>query len=120
MLVRRLPERPIEGVDYRIGNLGDPDAVDRAVAGAERVIHCGAATAGGWPEQYGSTVVGTRNVIEACRRHDVRQLVHISSMSVVDWAGARGGDRSTRRRRSSRGRRSAGPTRGPSSRRRWR
>lgn len=89
--VRRLPESPLEGVDYRFGNLGDPDAVDGAVAGAERVIHCGAATSGGWPEQYGSTVVGTRNVIESCRRHGVRQLVHISSMSVLDWAGARGG-----------------------------
>jgi predicted dehydrogenase/nucleoside-diphosphate-sugar epimerase len=91
VLVRRLPEQPLEGVDYRFGNLGDPQAVDAAVAGAERVIHCGAATAGGWPEQYGSTVVGTRNVIESCKRHGVRQLVHISSMSVLDWAGARGG-----------------------------
>ena len=90
VFVRRLPESPIEGVDYRFGNLGDPDAVDGAVAGAERVIHCGAATAGGWPEHYGSTVVGTRNVIESCKRHGVRQLVHISSMSVLDWAGARG------------------------------
>ena len=85
------PREPDRGRRVRVGNLGDPDAVDRAVAGAERVIHCGAAMAGGWPEHYGSTVVGTRNVIEACRRHDVRQLVHISSMSVVDWAGSRGG-----------------------------
>ena len=46
---------------------------------------------GGWPEHLGATVVGTQNVIDACRRHDVRQLVHISSMSVVDWAGAAGG-----------------------------
>ena len=29
--------------------------------------------------------------IESFRRHDVRQLVHISSMSVLDWAGAGGG-----------------------------
>jgi predicted dehydrogenase/nucleoside-diphosphate-sugar epimerase len=85
--VRRIPERPADDVDYVIGNLGDPEAVDRAVAGAERVIHAGAAMAGGWPEHLGATVVGTRNVVEACRRHDVRQLVHISSMSVVDWGG---------------------------------
>jgi 2-alkyl-3-oxoalkanoate reductase len=90
-LVRRVPDAPLEGVDYRFGNLGEPDAVDRAVEGAERVIHCGAATSGGWPEQYGATVVGTRNVIESCRRHGARQLVHISSMSVLDWAGAPGG-----------------------------
>jgi nucleoside-diphosphate-sugar epimerase len=90
-LVRRVPERPREGVDYAIGNLGDPQAVDRAVRGAERVIHAGAAMTGGWPEHYGATVVGTRNVIDACTRHGVRQLVHISSMSVVDMAGAAGG-----------------------------
>ena len=55
------------------------------------VIHAGAAMKGGWPEHQGSTVVGTRNVIEACLTHGVRQLVHISSMSVVDWAGSSGG-----------------------------
>jgi predicted dehydrogenase/nucleoside-diphosphate-sugar epimerase len=90
-LVRRIPADPLEGVEYRFGNLGDPEAVDRAVEGAERVIHCGAATSGGWPEQFGATVVGTRNVIDSCRKHGVRQLVHISSMSVLDWAGAAGG-----------------------------
>jgi predicted dehydrogenase/nucleoside-diphosphate-sugar epimerase len=88
--VRRVPDRPLEGVEYSIGQLGDAEAVERAVKGAERVIHAGAAMAGGWPEHLGSTVVGTRNVIEAARRHGVRQLVHISSMSVVDWAGAAG------------------------------
>ena len=86
--VRRAPERPIEGVEYAIGNLGDPVAVDRAVAGAKVVIHAGAAMRGPWEEHHGATVVGTRNVIEACNRHGVRQLVHISSLSVINWAGA--------------------------------
>ncbi len=86
-LVRRIPERPLPGVEYAIGNLGDPEAVDRAVKGAEIVIHAGAAMKGGWPEHKGGTVVGTQNVIDACRKHGVKQLVHISSMSVIDWAG---------------------------------
>jgi 2-alkyl-3-oxoalkanoate reductase len=90
--VRQIPSRPVEGVEYRFGNLGDPDAVARAVEGAEVVIHAGAAKAGGWPEHYGATVVGTRNVIGACRRFGVRQLVHVSSMSVVDWTGAGSGE----------------------------
>ncbi|HEY5925085.1 MAG TPA: NAD-dependent epimerase/dehydratase family protein [Kofleriaceae bacterium] len=94
VFVRRIPERPPgdrwlpEGVEYVFGNLGDPTAVDRAVAGAETVIHCGAAMKGGWPEHKGGTVVGTQNVIDACKRHGVKQLVHISSMSVIDWAGS--------------------------------
>lgn len=92
---RRIPQVPRDGIagdgiEYCFGNLGDPQAVDRAVKGAEVVIHCGAAMKGGWPEHKGGTVVGTQNVIDACKKHQVRQLVHISSMSVIDWAGSAG------------------------------
>jgi predicted dehydrogenase/nucleoside-diphosphate-sugar epimerase len=93
VFVRRIPDKPTSGVEYTFGNLGDPDAVDRAIAGAETVIHVGAAMKGGWPEHLGGTVVGTQNVLDACRRHRVKQLVHISSMSVVDWAGSSGKER---------------------------
>ena len=84
---RRIPAKLQEGIEYAFGNLGDPAAVDRAVKGAEIVIHCGASMKGGWPEHKGGTVAGTQNVIDACKKHGVRQLVHISSMSVIDWAG---------------------------------
>ena len=87
---RRIPSTPEDGLEYAFGNLGDPAAVDRAVQGAEIVIHCGAAMKGGWPEHKGGTVVGTQNVIDACKKHGVKQLVHISSMSVIDWAGSVG------------------------------
>ncbi|HEU0029662.1 MAG TPA: NAD-dependent epimerase/dehydratase family protein [Kofleriaceae bacterium] len=90
VFVRRIPQFPLDGVEYAFGNLGDPEAVDRAVKGAETVIHCGAAMKGGWPEHKGGTVVGTQNVIDACKKYGVKQLVHISSMSVVDWAGSDG------------------------------
>ena len=62
----------------------------RPSTGAETVIHAGAAMKGGWPEHSGGTVVGTQNVIDACKKHGVKQLVHISSMSVIDWAGSAG------------------------------
>jgi nucleoside-diphosphate-sugar epimerase len=88
--VRRIPEKPITGVEYVFGNLGDPVAVDKAVKGAETVIHVGAAMKGGWPEHKGGTVVGTQNVVDSCKKHGVKQLVHISSMSVIDWAGSAG------------------------------
>jgi predicted dehydrogenase/nucleoside-diphosphate-sugar epimerase len=90
VFVRRIPERQQEGVEYVIGNLGDPVAVERAVKGAKTVIHCGAAMKGGWLEHKAGTVVGTQNVIDACTKHGTKQLVHISSMSVVDWAGLTG------------------------------
>jgi len=87
VFVRRVPEHPQDGVEYCFGDLGDPIAVDRAVRGAAIVIHCGAATKGGWPEHKVGTVIGTQNVVDACKKHEIEQLVHISSMSVVDWAG---------------------------------
>ncbi|MCP3803288.1 NAD-dependent epimerase/dehydratase family protein [Allokutzneria sp. A3M-2-11 16] len=67
------------------GDLRDEQAVSGAVAGHEAVVHC-AAKAGTWgPERefYETNVLGTRNVISACREHGVRRLVHTSSPSVV-------------------------------------
>ena len=90
VFVRRIPDKAQDGIEYVFGNLGDPAAVDRAVKGVETVIHVGAAMKGGWPEHKGGTVVGTQNVIDACKKHGVKQLVHISSMSVFDWAGSVG------------------------------
>jgi predicted dehydrogenase/nucleoside-diphosphate-sugar epimerase len=89
--VRRVPDEPLEGLEYVVGNLGDPDAVAEGIHGADLVIHAGAAMSGPWPEHHAATVMGTDNVIAACRRFEVRQLVHVSSLSVVDWAGAAGG-----------------------------
>jgi len=86
MLVRRLPDDVPDGVEVALGNLGDPAAVDRAVQGVGVVIHAGAAMKGGWTDHECATIRGTQNVLDACRKHGVRNLVYISSMSVVDWA----------------------------------
>jgi nucleoside-diphosphate-sugar epimerase len=79
-------------VEIATGDLGNPAAVDAAVRGARIVIHAGAAMSGGWISHRASTVVGTQNVIDACLRHGVQQLVYISSLSVVHWADGRGGE----------------------------
>ncbi len=88
---RRAPETRLAGVDYVVGDLGDAAAVDAAVQGTDTVIHAGAVMKGTWDEHKRGTVDGTRNVVEACRKYGVKQLVHISSMSVIDWAGNDGG-----------------------------
>lgn len=90
LFVRRLP--PLEilhhpGVEVALGELGDPQAVDRALANATVVLHVGAAMAGGWEAHEAATISGTRNVVEACRAHRVPKLIHVSSLSVLDWAG---------------------------------
>jgi predicted dehydrogenase/nucleoside-diphosphate-sugar epimerase len=87
---RLLLRRPAaEGCDLPVsyGNLGDPEAVDRAVAGAEIVFHVGAGMRGGPAAFQAGTIWGTRNVIEACLRHNVKRLVYVSSLGVLDHAG---------------------------------
>ncbi|WP_063836440.1 MULTISPECIES: NAD-dependent epimerase/dehydratase family protein [Streptomyces] len=67
------------------GDLTDPAAVDRALAGCDAVVHNAAlAGAGGPAAPYWRTNVdGTRTVLDRCRRHGVRTLVHTSTASVV-------------------------------------
>ncbi len=91
VMLRNLPAHLPDGVEVALGDLGDPAAVDRAVRGAKQVIHVGAAMKGGLIEHTTATIIGTRNVIAACKKHGVEKLVHVSSMSVIDWAGAPAG-----------------------------
>jgi nucleoside-diphosphate-sugar epimerase len=91
VFTRRPPAEIPSGVDVVLGDLGDPDAVERAVRGVRAVVHVGAAMKGGWDEHERGTITGTKNVVEACRRNGVRKLVHVSSLSVNDWAGSDGG-----------------------------
>ncbi len=91
VFVRRPPAEVPPGVDIELGDLGDPAAVERAVRRVRTVVHAGAAMKGGWEEHECATVVGTRNVVAACQRNGVKKLVHVSSMSVSDWASADGG-----------------------------
>jgi predicted dehydrogenase/nucleoside-diphosphate-sugar epimerase len=87
ILVRRLPDKPEDGIEYVRGDLGDPAAIDLLVNGAKVVFHVGATMKGGWPDHERGTIEGTRNVLASCRKHNVGKLVHVSSMSVIDWAG---------------------------------
>ena len=88
------PELEQIGVKLCRGDLQDPEAVARAVAGMEAVFHVAAKAGywGTWASFYGPNVVGTRNVIAACRRQGVPKLIYTSTPSVVasshDRAGA--------------------------------
>ena len=92
--VRVLRRRPASAADnprlhFVYGDLGDSDAVDRAVKGVDVVYHVGA-TMKGWPEDFHrGTVLGTGHIVEACLRHGVKRLVFVSSLSVLDHVGHR-------------------------------
>jgi nucleoside-diphosphate-sugar epimerase len=85
------------GVEQIQGDVADAAAVSRAVAGCDVVFHV-AAKAGVWgpaAEYHRANVVGTDNVIAACRKHGVGRLVFTSSPSVVAAGHAiAGGDES--------------------------
>ena len=91
----RYPELEALGVSAYRGDLADADAVRQAVAGADVVFHV-AARAGiaGRPAQFRTAnVIGTRNVIRACRDAGVGRLVHTSTPAVVHAGGdLAGGD----------------------------
>ena len=93
--IRVLTRRPLPQLESNpnvrvvLGDLGDPEAVDRAVQGVEIVYHAGAGMSGGTEAFESGTVWGTKNVVAACVRHQVKRLVHISSLSVLDHASHR-------------------------------
>lgn len=67
------------------GDIRDAAAVSRAAAGSSSIFHV-AAKAGIWgnhAEYHGINVIGTRNVLAACREHQVPVLVYTSTPSVV-------------------------------------
>lgn len=83
------PELAARGVETVRGDIADSAVVMRAMEGCDTVFHV-AAKPGMWGplESYRTTnVVGTDNVIEACRRHGVAKLVYTSTPSVVHGGG---------------------------------
>jgi len=99
-IVRRLRQRGTEvrsfsrhahgaldalGVEQRAGDLADAAAVASAMHGCDTVFHVAAKPGiwGDYEDYHRPNVVGTQNVIDACRAHGVRRLVYTSSPSVV-------------------------------------
>jgi 2-alkyl-3-oxoalkanoate reductase len=94
LFVRRQPEAEWMNdvnVEVFLGDLGDPAAVDRAVAGTEIVYHVGAAMKGGAHDHERGTVCGTQNIVDSVLRHNVQRLVYISSLSCLHATAAQRG-----------------------------
>lgn len=91
------PELVAQGVEVVRGDIGDRQTVIRALEGCDAVFHV-AAKAGQWgnyESYYRPNVVGTQNVIHACRVHGISKLIFTSSPSVVDGGfPIEGGDES--------------------------
>jgi predicted dehydrogenase/nucleoside-diphosphate-sugar epimerase len=91
IFVRRPPEPEFmkdSKIEVFLGDLGDPTAVDQAVAGTEMVYHVGAAMKGSAHDHERGTVSGTQNIVDSVLRHDARGLVYISSLSCLHAASS--------------------------------
>jgi 2-alkyl-3-oxoalkanoate reductase len=86
------------GAEAIQGDLTKPDDINLAASGCDVIFHV-AAKAGVWgdyDEYYQANVVATKNVIEACKKNNIRYLVYTSTPSVVfDGASEEGIDEST-------------------------
>jgi nucleoside-diphosphate-sugar epimerase len=79
------PDLAAQGVRLIRAALDDADTVRAACAGVETVFHV-AAKVGVWGRHedfYTANVLGTQAVIDGCREHGVKRLVHTSTPSVV-------------------------------------
>ena len=79
------PALDAKGVEAIRGDLADREAVRAAAGGCDVVFHV-AARPGVWGSHddfYRPNVIGTLNVIDACRLHGIPKLVYTSTPSVV-------------------------------------
>lgn len=79
------PELEKIGVETVRADLADGDAVTAAIKGMDVVFHTASRVGiwGPYREFYDANVIGTRNVIDGCRKGGVAKLVYTSSPSVV-------------------------------------
>src|SRR2546423_11611290 len=73
-------------LEYVTGDLRDPDSLQRAKKGVQRVFHV-AADYRLWArrskEIYESNVGGTKNLLEAAKRADVEKLIYTSTVATI-------------------------------------
>ncbi len=74
------------GVEIFFGDVADMTSLAAAFQGVDLVLHAAADTAGNAKAGEISTIQGTKNVLELCRRQKVKKLVYISSCSVYGVA----------------------------------
>lgn len=73
-----------QGITFIPAHIEDPVQVENVFSPADCVIHCAAKTAdwGKYKEFYTTNVIGTRNIISACKAHHINKIMFISTPSV--------------------------------------
>ncbi len=82
----RTPPDLADDEEFVAADLADPEAVGRAVAGVEGIVHFGGfSVEGPWETILSANIAGCYNLFEAARRHGVRRVVFASSNHAVGF-----------------------------------
>ena len=89
-IARRRPESWPSAADFVAADIRDGDAVQRALAGADVVVHCAWANSAGHDGgiSHQVNIEGTRNVLAAMAETDARRIVFASSAHVYGGGDA--------------------------------
>ena len=73
-------------IDWCIGDIRDSVSIHDYFEGIDLVVHC-AGMISFWPKEfrqmYDINVVGTENIVNLCLEHNVKQLIHLSSIEAL-------------------------------------
>jgi nucleoside-diphosphate-sugar epimerase len=80
-----LSRHPVEGIPYTVADITDLEAVRRAVAGQDMVLHLAGTThnADNWDDHFRITAGGTINVLRASAEAGVKRVVFMSTGSTM-------------------------------------
>ena len=73
-----------KGIQFEKADILDIDQLNNAFSSADCVIHC-AAKSGPWGRYrdfFDTNVVGTRHVIKACKKNNIKKIIFISTPSI--------------------------------------
>jgi nucleoside-diphosphate-sugar epimerase len=89
MKVRALvrAEADLPGVEQIVGDMTDPDSLERAVEGADAVIHCAVSYSQDFETARRVDVEGTRHLAQSALGQGVKRFVHISTCGAYDVDG---------------------------------
>jgi predicted dehydrogenase/nucleoside-diphosphate-sugar epimerase len=84
VLARRIPSgwERVPGAEFLSADLANPLGRE-TLEGVSAVLHCAAATSGGWEEHQRNSLDSVEHLLRAAHEAGVRKIVHISSLAVL-------------------------------------
>ncbi len=73
-----------KGIEFRCVDLTDKTELQKNFSEADAVIHSAALSSvwGPYKEFYKHNVLATKNIVEVCKKHQCKKIIHISSPSI--------------------------------------